>query len=348
MKLVLALLVATSTCSGPVHASPTVAAPTARADEQITLIPVGELDDGQLDGPPIVRGHAPSTAHPRGTVYVYATRDNSISLGRPYVFEWDVASGRVVHAALGTAGTLATDGDVDFDGKHVVTLDRRGDFGVLTVFDETLQRVRSRHVDANVERAVLGNGRIALVGHEEGERIWTTVELLDASLHRIARRRFPGVRGNTMDDQRLAHAGDSFYALGSDPKTHHAFVLRLDDRTLQERRRSVFATGAEITATLQATDDHVVVFTGSEFLDHDLALTQRRRTPGSAMGRWAWSPAQILVADHARPGSRIWTTCTPRWAFGHAVYACRGPNDFAMVRPSAAALQSLEPALPVP
>ena len=304
------------------------------ADVRVSAIPV-HLVDGALHGPPMVRGHAPSAQHPHGTVYVYATDipDGDETKARPYVFEWDVASGVVLHHATGPAGFVLPSGGLDFDGQRVVTLDREPGRTTLTVRDEQLQPQRTRVVVA--EQVTLGGNRILLShAHQDKASLPSLdLELLDDGAQPLARRTFVAPPRRELDPQQVGHAGDAFYALQADPRTQRTFVVRLDETTLRERSRVL--VGAARRTSLHVVDDRVLVATDQELLELDLGLKRVKTTRGHVPDRFAWSKAQVLASSgpgDAGPALAM-TTCTPLWMDQQAVYACRGLVDFTMVRP---------------
>lgn len=304
------------------------------ADVRVSTIPIHQVD-GDLHGPPMVRGHAPSAQHPHGTVYVYATDvpDGDESKARPYVFEWDVASGVVLHHARGAAGFVAPSGGLDFDGQRVVTLDREPGRTTLTVRDEQLRPQHTRAVVA--EQVSLGGGRIVLSHQHQGKASLPSLdlELLDNQTKRLAHRSFPTPPSRDLDPQRVGHAGDAFYALQADPRTQRTFVVRLDDKTLRERSRVL--VGAVERTSLQIVGDRVLVATDQELLELDLGLKRVKTTRGHVPDRFAWSKAQVLASSGpAAAGPALsMSTCTPLWMDQRAVYACRGLTDFTMVLP---------------
>lgn len=104
---------------------------------RVSTISAIQTDSGDLHRVPIVRGHAASAQHPNGTVYVYAT-DTRLdeASSRPYVFEWDLASGVVLHSVMGSPMPIGPSGGLDFDGRRVVTLDVGALRSTLTVRED--------------------------------------------------------------------------------------------------------------------------------------------------------------------------------------------------------------------
>lgn len=304
------------------------------ADVRVSTIPI-HLIDGDLHGPPMVRGHAPSALHPHGTVYVYSTDvpEGDEAKARPYVFEWDVATGVVLHHATGAAGFVSPSGGLDFDGHRVVTLDREPGRATLTVRDEQLRPQLTRSVVA--EQVRLGGNRILLSHQRQGKASLPSLdlELLDDRAQPLVRRTFVTPPSRELDPQHVGHAGDAFYALQADPSTRRTFVVRLDETTLRERGRVV--VGAVERTSLHVVDDRVLVATDQEIIELDLDLKRVKTTRGHVPDRFAWSKAKVLASSgpaDAGPALSM-TTCTPLWMDQQAVYACRGLTDFTMVRP---------------
>ena len=132
----------------------------------------------------------------------------------------------------------------------------------------------------------------------------TEIELLGSSLQRVARQTFVGV-----------------------------LATKLDDRTLQERTRTVLPSTTDEPASLHVSGDRVVVLRSGAFHVFDLELRNGRATPASDLGGgWDWLPAKAIGPDYASAGSRVSSSCTPRWTFGHEVYACRSPMQVELIR----------------
>ncbi len=320
-----------------------LAPPSAAGPEvQISTIPVVQTDSGDLHRVPIVRGHAASAQHPNGTVYVYAT-DTRLdeASSRPYVFEWDLASGVVLHSVLGSAMPIGPSGGLDFDGRRVVTLDVGALRSTVTVRDEQLRPQHTRRVVA--DQVVLGGERILLSSQREDKAglAWLDLQLFDVRLRARARRSVVAPAAMAHDSRQIGYGRGAFYALSVEPKTLRTFVVRLDGKSLRELGRTL--VGEVDDAALSVVDDRVLVASHDRLVELGLDIGHVKTTLGSISGPFAWSPTRILESSGSYTGPALGaTTCTPLWMEQRAVYACRGRTEFTMVRPNPRLLPQLE------
>lgn len=345
--------VAQSTDAAPSLAPTASAPPLVRLDpgpppdgERVTKVPIVMFGYEALRGPDVIEAQPPSVAYPEGTVYSAMYRAAYGDDGRvreaPYLFEWDVHRAEIVrHASPEPSELVGSPPRIDTDGTRVVMLSQRlyedsdRHWASLALYDRGLGLVRETRL-AGADAVAFGSrGEVAVVASPHPQKP-DVIELFDGSLRRRATTHVRVVSGGLGPAKPLWHAGDSFYVVAQ-TRQGRLSVLRLNDRTLRERARSVELPleAEESTASLTKTDDDWVLIVDERMfrVDADLHVTAVGTIDVLGAPPYAWDRGRALSIAATAPGSSTFHQCTPRWAFGQPLFACAAPGEITMVRP---------------
>ena len=304
-----------------------------------TKVPVSLLGYETIAGPDVIPAQPPSDAYGEGTVFsaMYrAAYDKNESLREaPYLYEWDVARGTVVrHVSTPLGPLVETPPRIDFDGTHVVMLSQQREWDAekswrrLERYDRQLRLLRSKRLAGGDAITFGSRGEVAISSAD-------SIELFDSAFHRKTKIKADLAYGGINTEQKVWHAGDSFYGvLRTNPG--HVAVVRLDDRTLRERARSVELPLAneDSTASLTQAAEHWVLLVDDQAhrVDADLGV-HRLGTIEYLAAPYAWQGQRALSGAATLPGSSVHLRCTPRWVFGEPLFACAELDTVTMVRP---------------
>lgn len=309
------------------------------AGERVAKVPVALLGYETIAGPDVIPAQPPSAAYPAGTVfsamYRAAYDKKEILHEAPYLYEWDVARGAVVREVTTPLGPrVETPPRIDFDGTHVVMLSQQHEWDAekswrrLDRYDRELRLLRSKRLAAGDAITLGSRGEVAISSAH-------AVELFDAAFHRKAKINADLAFGGVNTEQKVWHAGDSFYGVVRTNPVHVA-VVRFDDRTLRERARSIELPLAseDSTASLSKADEHWVLLVDDQAHRVDTDLTVHRLgTIEYLAAPYAWYGERALSGAATLRGSSVHVRCTPHWVFGKPLFACADLDTVTMVRP---------------